>query len=243
MNEQQQKCVLLNDTFSIHKNTDSEEKTTKTTTIMKFMPRSKPNTFLLLVLLATLLTTSAAQLETSSMKETKFRQEFGAGREFQANELIIFERLLEGFTNEFSPETEAASKIRTSITFKNQNLRDNVLYLHYAAKYESGYYDVTEYPLLFQNYTNNHLDVLLEQLQLLNLNVTYVNGPKRILIQTPPPTVSSMPSAEPTKAPSYSPAPSQSPTQSPSSSAAPLGKIMANTIAITAVSAILVLLL
>jgi len=204
-----------------------------------------PTVFLLLVqIAATLLATSAAQptLETSSIKETKFRQEFGAGREFQENELFIFERLLEVFTNVFFPEMEAGSKITTSIIVTKQDLRDNVLALDYAAKYESEYYDVTEYPLLFQNYTSNHLDVLLEQLQLLNLNVTYVDGPKRVLIQTPAPTSSSLPSAGPTKAPTYSPAPTQSPTQSPSSSAAPPGNIMANTVAI-AVSAILVLLL
>mmetsp|Transcript_18947 Transcript_18947/g.47013 ORF Transcript_18947/g.47013 Transcript_18947/m.47013 type:complete len:133 (+) Transcript_18947:443-841(+) len=50
--------------------------------------------------------------------------------------------------------------------------------------YESQHYDVTEYPKLFQNWTANNLDHVLDQFQLLKFHVSSVDAPKLIFLST-----------------------------------------------------------
>jgi len=87
----------------------------------------------------------------------------------------------------------------------NQNLRE--LSLTYTMKYVSSYYNVTTYPMLFQNWTANNLDVIVLKLQTLSLNVTTAFAPKRVFIQTPAPTESPAPSDSPTILPTFTVAP------------------------------------
>ena len=84
-------------------------------------------------------------------------------------------------------------------------------------KYESRYYNVTNYPKLFQNWTNNSLNAVKDKLVIARMNVTEVKIPKRIVVSTPSPTLSPAPSMTPTIRPSISRAPSLvSSTEKPS---------------------------
>jgi len=83
----------------------------------------------------------------------------------------------------------------------------DTLNVDYTMSYESRHYNVTEYPKLFQNWTTNNLNVVLEQMQFLNFDVVSVDVPKRIVVSTPAPTISAEPSASPTIKPSSSPRP------------------------------------
>jgi hypothetical protein len=184
-------------------------------------------------------------LEPSS-KETKFRQEFFVenGREFNEDELQLFRTLYQRYTVNFSPLplSEVESKITTicivdkqtflfeagernlqyvtnsSATPQVRGLEDGTskLNVDYTMKYESRYYNVTEYPKLFQNWTTNNLDVVLNEMQFLRMNVTKVNIPKRIVVSTPAPSMSSAPSMTPTFHPTSSPGPSVISTENPS---------------------------
>lgn len=88
----------------------------------------------------------------------------------------------------------------------NPNVK--TLNVDYTMRYESFYYNVTNYPKLFQNWTTNNLNVVLEQMQFLRINVTQVNIPKRIVVSTPAPSISLVPSISPTIYPTISPGPS-----------------------------------
>jgi hypothetical protein len=67
--------------------------------------------------------------------------------------------------------------IQSNCTVTNRNYNgtagdNNVedISLHYIISYTSSVCNVTKFPLLFQNHTNSHLDEILHDLQLLNLN-------------------------------------------------------------------------
>lgn len=177
-------------------------------------------------------------MEKPMLKETKFRQEFQVGnsREFNDDELSLFQTLYQRYTVDFAPipESEVESKITTVCTVDKQTFlfsarhrqlqNDNgwVSYLRrrlrrldqevileetdtlnvdYTMSYESRHYNVTEYPKLFQNWTTNNLNVVLEQMQFLNFDVVSVDVPKRIVVSTPAPTISMEPSESPTMEP------------------------------------------
>lgn len=184
------------------------------------------------------------------LKETKFRQEFqvGNGREFNDDELSLFQTLYQRYTVDFAPipASEVEEKITTVCTvdkqtflFTNRKRRlqkdkglisylrrglrgledvtveqeTDTLNVDYTMSYESRHYNVTEYPKLFQNWTTNNLNVVLEQMQFLNFDVVSVNVPRRILVRTPAPTISVAPSEAPTLAPTTSPRPSNLATE------------------------------
>jgi len=96
------------------------------------------------------------------------------------------------------------------------------LNVDYIMEYKSKYYDVQNYTRLFQNWTNDNLDIIEEQMNVLNLNVTAVGKAFRIVVSTPSPTISSLPSAMPTGIPTITPVPTTlPPTLAPSSDPSP----------------------
>ena len=103
----------------------------------------------------------------------------------------------------------------------------NTLNVDYTMSYKSRHYDVTEYPKLFQNWTTNNLDVVLEQMQFLNFDVISVDIPKRIVVSTPSPTVSPAPSAAPSYAPTITPLPTANSTNKPTPTDAPTSPVVA----------------
>ena len=109
----------------------------------------------------------------------------------------LLEDLLEQYTVYFSPLPidEVESKITSMCTVGKQVLlldgEDSVaaiLQVDIMISYESIYHDVTDYPKLFQDWTSSNLDVLLSQMQFLNMHVTSVDAPKRIVAPTAIPT-------------------------------------------------------
>jgi len=171
--------------------------------------------------------------------------EVGNGREFNTGELNLFKVLYQRYTINFAPisESEVELKIITECTIDKQTflfeagerklgfndtnssaipkvrgLEDapSRLNVDYTMKYESRYYNVTNYPKLFQNWTTNNLDEVKTQMQVLGMNVTEVKIPKRIVVSTPSPTTSPAPSMTPTIRPSISAAPSPVSTENPS---------------------------
>ena len=89
----------------------------------------------------------------------------------------------------------------------------NTLNVDYTMSYESMHYNVTQYPKLFQNWTTNNLDVVLDQMQFLKFDIVSVDIPKRIVVSTPSPTVSPAPSSTPTASPTVTPQPSMTSTE------------------------------
>ena len=157
--------------------------------------------------------------QATSRKETMFCQVFEVrnDREFADEELELFQDLLEQYTLYFSPLSmpEVESKITTDCTVHRQTLltKDDdrrrleetkpktQLRVDFTMRYESMYYDVTEYPRLFQNWTSKNLHIVLEQMKFLNMdNIKDVGTPKRIVLY--PPT--SAPTTNPTISPSRS---------------------------------------
>ena len=110
----------------------------------------------------------------------------------------LLEDLLEQYTVYFSPLPidEVESKITSICTVGKQVLlldgedgEAAILQVDIMISYESIYHDVTEYPKLFQDWTSSNLDVLLSQMQFLNMDVTSVDAPKRIVAPTAIPTI------------------------------------------------------
>lgn len=160
----------------------------------------------------------------------------GNGREFNTEDIFVFETLYQRYTEEYSPlpRSEVAAKIETSckvdkqiflladgermLGYRNSSnatkLRERYLQdtpsfgrkliVDYTMKYVSLYDNVAIYPKLFQNWTNSNLNVLLDQMQSLKLNVTWVDSAKRIIVSTQAPTAPFAPSMDPTQSPSVS---------------------------------------
>lgn len=172
--------------------------------------------------------TPSPSLPEVSKQTTKFRQEFRLGsRELDKDESILFARLYERYTADFStiPALEVESKITTTCEVRNQYFRyeepgdrrrlgDNavgsitenpqlrrrlqddqmVLMVDFTMTYESRHVDVTEYPILFQNWITNNADAVLTQLHGLGmLRVVEVGSLKRIVTFTPAPTLAPSP--------------------------------------------------
>ncbi len=149
-----------------------------------------------------------------SLKETMFRQEFKVNhsKEFTNHEVKAFEELHQQYTVYFSPlsPAEVEKTIKTVCTVNRQSLESNdddrrslrrgaerslemlaqeSLYLDFTMTYESTHYNVTEYPKLFQNWSANNLDVVLDQMRFMEIDVQSVDIPRRIVISTRPPSV------------------------------------------------------
>jgi hypothetical protein len=86
-----------------------------------------------------------------------------------------------------------------------------VIDVDFIMKYDSKFYNVTDYPRLFQNWTNQNLLTIQNQMNVLNLNVTNVGKASRIVVSTPAPSMSPVPSATPTGKPTITPYPSTLP--------------------------------
>lgn len=158
-----------------------------------------------------------------SVKETNFRQEFlvGTAREFDNDDVLILETLFQRTTAEYSPDSEASSRVTTTCVINRQSIytvdpdlvdetEDHLLLVDYTMRFESSYYNVTTYPQLYQNWTKSNLDTLLMEMQSLGLDVTTLDRPKRIVVST------HAPSAMPTTVPTSSPTPSIGHTTVPS---------------------------
>ncbi|KAG7353951.1 RNA recognition motif containing protein [Nitzschia inconspicua] len=169
----------------------------------------------------------------------------GNGRIFNENEVTIFETLYQGYTKVFAQIPDAAGaemKIVTTCNVDNQealderrflrvgherdfhelentrNLQESVeaVNIDYTMTYTSLYFNVSSYPILFQNWINQNLETVTGQMQLLQLNVTEAQTASRLIVRTPAPTISFMPSDVPTGRPTVTPNPSFSPTGTPS---------------------------
>ena len=133
-----------------------------------------------------------------------FHQKIHVGnrRIFNSAELSNFELLMQSFTSKFvtanydclqiNSSEDINDTIITLATVKKQsediaiddtndedtasnNTTSFVINLVYVVSFESILCnDVKYYPLLFQNYTNGHLDIVLKDLQILDLNVTQI---------------------------------------------------------------------
>lgn len=175
-------------------------------------------------------TSNEELLPNVSRVETEFRLEFKShnSRHLSRMHQELFEDLLERYTVHFSPLPidEVESKITTTCTVvkqvvlqqdgnrrlrtKNQRQEKEdrflqssvmaILQVYFTIAYESTYFDVTDYPKLFQDWTSSNLDVLLDQLQFLNFDITSVNAPLRVSEFSSTPTMahSRHPSREPT---------------------------------------------
>jgi len=164
-----------------------------------------------------------------SCRSTEFRQEFlvGNGRQFTAEELERFETVYQRLTPEFSPDLDSNTKVTSICEVTRQVTRHSslleeirVVGLYYTMTYESFHYNVTNYPMLFQNWTMNNLDTVLLKLQTVSLNVTGMFVPKRPLILKDPSTTElncPATSASPTLSPTTSLSPTSPTTLEPTS--------------------------
>jgi hypothetical protein len=87
--------------------------------------------------------------------------------------------------------------------------------MDYTMTYTSSHFNVSSYPILFQNWINVNLVTVTEQMRLLQLNVSEAQTASRLIIRTPAPTVSLAPSAAPTGRPTITPYPSYAPSNQP----------------------------
>jgi hypothetical protein len=170
----------------------------------------------------------------------------GNGRVFTDSEILLFQGLYSSYTATFASATAIANGqiMTTCVVDAQEGLAQRRLrYRHsdtggrdkwrviyrnlqsepiqavnvdYTMTYESRYYNVTTYPLLFQNWVNSNLETVTGQMQLLQLNVTEAQTASRIILRTPAPTISIAPSQVPSFHPSESPIPSSSPSWAPS---------------------------
>ena len=92
---------------------------------------------------------------------------------------------------------------------------DATLSVYFKMEYESYYYNVTQYPKLFQNWTNSNLDEILDQMQTLKMEVNGVEKAQRIVEKTSAPSMSLEPSYVPTEFPTISSQPTADDTSVP----------------------------
>lgn len=86
------------------------------------------------------------------------------------------------------------------------------MFIDYTVSYESSYYDVTHYEVLFQNWINVNLDFVVEGLQTLNFNVSQVETVSKLLDTAPTAAPSeSLTEVDKSSPPTLSPSPTVSP--------------------------------
>jgi hypothetical protein len=179
--------------------------------------------------------------EVPIVADAKFRQKFlvGNGRIFNENEVAIFQTLYQGYTKNFAQipdSTGAEMKITTTCVVDSQEALDErrllrigresqrnrhlqefveAINMDYTMTYTSAYFNVSSYPIFFQNWINQNLGTVTEQMQVLQLNVTEAQTASRLIVRTPAPTISLMPSDVPTVMPTTTPYPTRLPSDSP----------------------------
>jgi len=189
----------------------------------------------------TLFPTFQPSLFEASIVKANFRQEFlvDDASAFGDDVVATLELLYATYTVEYSPDSDAWRRISTNCTVERQTVLtvdpdaipdetdDHLLIVDFTVTFSSPYYDVTSYPLLFQDWTDSNLDVMLRDVQGLRTDVNTLDKPKRIVVTamtdsttdstTDPTSVSanSPPSPAPTTS---SPAPSIGKTAVPSRS-------------------------
>jgi hypothetical protein len=89
-------------------------------------------------------------------------------------------------TTTTTTESESTTTTTATATDTATNVSDTVIVLHYMVSYESSICDVINYPILFQKYTNSHLDIITEKLNTLNLNITQMERAARVVVPTLP---------------------------------------------------------
>ncbi len=141
-------------------------------------------------------TSTSPVISSSSIVETKFRQDFevGNGREFTEDGLNSLQKIYRQLTADFNPTpaTNIEAKITTScivdkqfISTKQQiehetgskNPSTSTVTIEYLMKYESRYYKMAHYPKLFRNWISNNLNVVLARMQELGIDVQSINVP------------------------------------------------------------------
>jgi len=177
---------------------------------------------------ATLSPTAAPSMSTMNEAEMNFFQEFwvGNGREFGEDELVRIQVLYQSYAENFAPalslitRMEAHTQIRPTCTINRQvgsipnegsiptddSSTDLLLSfkIDFLMRYESRYHNVTSYPQAFQNYINSNLDLVVVQMQTLGLDVAQLDKATRVVVRTPAPSASQMPSANPVAIPASS---------------------------------------
>jgi hypothetical protein len=169
----------------------------------------------------------------------KFRQQFtiGNGRIFTTEETTLLQDLYQNYTDIFGPRMAADGRINSTclVDFQvglnrrrlgggaNQEGRQLQAFLlnavDYTMTYTSKHSDVAEYPLLFQNYVNDNLDIVTLDIQNLGLNVTDAGSVLNIVVPpvvSPAPSMTPKPSAVPSLRPTASKLPSPLPSELPS---------------------------
>ena len=130
-----------------------------------------------------------------SIMETRFHQDFqvGNGREFNNDELNSLQKIYRQLTADFNPTPAAniETKITTSCVVKNQTIVLNAvehetkcssrststLTIEYIMKYESRFYKMAHYPIMFRNWMRNNLNVVRARMQESGINVNAINVP------------------------------------------------------------------
>jgi hypothetical protein len=156
---------------------------------------------------STILITTNLLLPTSASEiKNTFRQSFWVGNnaeEFNDFEVAVFETIYRGNTFQFAPNNEA-DKTATNCTVIRQQMlslpeeeqededQTNVLNIDFTMHYYSNDYNVKDHPRLFQNWTNQNLPTIQNQMNVLNLNVTSVGKASRIVVSTAEPSASAV---------------------------------------------------
>jgi hypothetical protein len=156
---------------------------------------------------STILITTNLLLPTSASEiKNTFRQSFWVGNnaeEFNDFEVAVFETIYRGNTFQFAPDNEA-DKTATNCTVIRQQMlslpeeeqededQTNVLNIDFTMHYYSNDYNVKDHPRLFQNWTNQNLPTIQNQMNVLNLNVTSVGKASRIVVSTAEPSASAV---------------------------------------------------
>ena len=212
-------------------NKPSPQPTTTPFPTISSMPSDVPST------LPSSIPSSQPTLETISTVTAYFRQRFavGNGQIFSGGEITLFQVLYESYTFKFIPagesgRTNTSCKV-ISVTGANRKLRNGVVNavgrslqsflfseVDFSMSYTSKQTNVTDYPIMFQNYVNDNLDTVTQNLQALSFNVTGAGNATMISFKAPSsaPTNTQRPSNMPTAKPIISWIPSQMPSDQPS---------------------------
>eukprot|EP00980_Cylindrotheca_fusiformis_P013513 scaffold3450_cov114-Cylindrotheca_fusiformis.AAC.18 len=177
--------------------------------------------------------------ETPIVSAASFLQRFviGNGRLFFPTELGFIESLYIGSTDDFiTDHTDVELKVESKCNITSQGwskltrrklergkkwtmVRRGLQFFQYVEvayemTYSSVYINVTNYPILFQQYINNNNDTIVSRMQTLGLNVSQVGPASRLIFITPEPTPS--PGPIPSVMPSIEPSSSRNPSAKPS---------------------------
>jgi len=147
-------------------------------------------------------------------------------------------------TGGFNDSVVTPQRIRGLRRRRAEEISDNVtLSVYFKMEYESHYYNVTQYPKLFQNWTNSNLNEILFQMQALKMEVSAVEKAERIVEKTSAPSMSPEPSSVPTQYPTISVQPTANYTPVPAEIIPQLEPDGVDQVSIIAISASVVIAL